>query len=165
MPRILTDTEIGQLIAETKPLPPGCADDIRMRDKPGHKLYDLSVVGADGDRFVLMMRQATENPLNFSVILAYQPEDTNERVLLRRYNGKSHKHTNHIEGERLPYDFHIHSATQRYMRRSGTDNVGYAEVTDRYSDVWGALDCLMSDCGFVVPPGQGFQFQQPNGES
>ncbi len=45
---------------------------------------------------------------------------------------------------------HIHTATARYQRR-GLDEDGFAEATDAYKDLFGALDRLIADCGFVRP--------------
>ncbi|MGR3293571.1 MAG: hypothetical protein ACUZ9M_06090 [Candidatus Scalindua sp.] len=63
---------------------------------------------------------------------------------LRRHNGKSHEHSNKLEGVKF-YDFHIHFATQRYQDE-GRKEESYAEVTDRYSDIKEALNCLLEDC-------------------
>ena len=85
----------------------------------------------------LMFRQSTFNPLDFSVILGYIIPNTNQVFRLRRYNGKSHEHTNWLEQEKF-YDFHIHTATERYQI-AGWNEDGYATPTDRYSDHHGAL--------------------------
>jgi hypothetical protein len=68
---------------------------------------------------------------------------------LRRCNGKSHEHSNIIEEKRF-YDFHIHTATERYQD-AGLREDWYAEPTDRYNDFNGALRCMFKDCGFVLP--------------
>jgi hypothetical protein len=68
---------------------------------------------------------------------------------LIRYNGKSHEHTNLIEGESL-YDFHIHKATQRYQEIGAREDT-FAEPTDRFADFQGAIKCLANDCGFQKP--------------
>ena len=69
---------------------------------------------------------------------------------LRRYNGKSHEHTNHIEGDRF-YDFHIHMATERYQD-IGSREDAYAMVTDGYTDIEGAIHRMFEDAEFDVPP-------------
>ena len=46
------------------------------------------------------------NPLDFSVILAWLPPQSSTTFRLCRYNGKSHEHTNALEGNRF-YDFHV----------------------------------------------------------
>ena len=68
---------------------------------------------------------------------------------LRRYNGKSHEHSNTIESQTL-YDFHIHHATERYQL-SGLREDTFAEPTNRYGDLHGAIGCMIEDCGLDVP--------------
>ena len=67
---------------------------------------------------------------------------------LRRYNGKSHEHSNKLENVKF-YDFHIHFATQRYQDE-GRKEESYAEVADRYSDINEALSCLLEDCNIKI---------------
>ena len=55
-----------------------------------------------------------------------------------------------IEGEMVT-GFHIHIATERYQREKNV--FGYAQSTTRYSDVNGALQCLLSDANFEEPSG------------
>ena len=104
-----------------------------------------------GASFRLILRQGKINPLDFSVILAVQVPRSNRIFRLRRYNGRSHEHTNHIEDTRF-YDFHIHIATMRYQE-IGTREDAYAEPTDRYGDFHGALRCLIADVNLDIPPG------------
>ena len=87
---------------------------------------EVAVLEAEIDRIVsavyALMRDGIDRP----------------RVLfrLRRYNGRSHQHTNKIE-EITFYDFHIHTATERYQD-AGYAEEHFAEVTDRYVDFeWG----------------------------
>jgi hypothetical protein len=70
---------------------------------------------------------------------------------LRRYNGKSHEHTNLIEDVSF-YEYHIHQATERYQLLGARED-SYAEPTDRFSDFYQAVSCLMEDCGFEIPSG------------
>jgi hypothetical protein len=149
MPDLLTDAEINSLIAEPKPLPDNFQERLRLRHKRGHKEADLDLIGTNESRFRLILRQSIANHLDFSIILAYQPPQSNVFFRLRRYNGKSHEHTNHLEKETF-YDFHIHYATQRYQE-AGADEEVYATPTDRYSDIVTALDCLLTDCAFIIP--------------
>ena len=77
------------------------------------------------------------------------------RVTLRQHAyiqlGRSHEHTNRIEGITF-YDFHIHTATERYQE-AGYAEEHYAETTNRYADLNGAIQCLFQDCAFELPPG------------
>jgi len=155
---LLTDAEISVLTEETKQLDPGYLSRIQLRPKPGHKERELDITGANGSEFRLILRQNILNVLDFSVILAYSVQSSSQVFRLRRYNGKSHEHTNKIERQTF-YDFHIHFATERYQQ-SGLREDAYAEVTNRYGDFQGALDCLIQDCGLVLPSktqGQLFQ--------
>jgi len=70
--------------------------------------------------------------------------------ILRRYNGKSHEHKNNLESTNVFYDFHIHTATERYQRE-GTKEEYFAEITNRYSTVQEALNCLIEDCNVALP--------------
>lgn len=160
MAELLTDHKISQLLQESKPLPENVLERIRLKSKRGHKEAELDVAGGEGSSFRLILRQSSLNPLDFSVILAYQIPQTNVFLRLQRYNGKSHEHTNKLEGVRF-YDFHIHTATQRYQE-SGLREDAFAEPTARYADFDGALRCLWQDAAFVLPvgfqPGLAFQW-------
>ena len=150
MPVLLNDDEIQRFINESKPLPPNFHLRLRLKPKRGHKEAELDFEGADGSPFRLILRQTMGNPLDFSLILAYCVPRTNIVFRLRRYNGRSHEHTNKLEGDRF-YSFHIHKATLRYQEEGFREDA-YAEPTDRYADVEGALECMLSNCGFEVPP-------------
>jgi hypothetical protein len=147
---ILTDAEIDKLISMPKQLPAKYEQLFKPKQKSGaHKESELTISMDDGSKFTLMMREAIENSLDFSAILAYDRPGGGKRLLLRRYNGKSHEHANAIEKGPVFYDFHIHYITERYQRRKGKVE-GYAEITNRYGDLSGALDCLIKDCNFIV---------------
>ena len=145
----LTDDEIRRLVDERKALPADYRKKLRMKPKQGHKECELDFTGKSGSEFRLILRQAEANPLDFSIVLGYRVPKSNEVYRLRRYNGRSHEHTNKFEA-RTFYDYHIHIATERY-RESGFREDAYAEPTDRYSDFPGALDCMLTDCGFEAP--------------
>jgi hypothetical protein len=102
-----------------------------------------------GNTYRLILRESAYNPMDFSVILAISPRSSSVLFRLRRYNGKSHEHTNQIESLTF-YDFHIHEATERYQEIGAREDA-YAEPTDRYSDLHSALRCLLSDCFFIAP--------------
>ena len=69
---------------------------------------------------------------------------------MRRYNSR-HEHTNKIEGVTFD-DFHIHEATERYQLL-GAKKDSYARPTDKFSDLDGALRCMLEDCGFEIQEG------------
>jgi hypothetical protein len=150
MAGIYSDAEIVELIKERKPLPADWRSRMRLRPKRGHSERDIEVTGDGGSEFRLLLRQNAINRLDFSIILAVAVPQSIQLFRLRRYNGKSHEHTNHIEGDTF-YDFHIHEATERYQA-IGTREDAYAEATDRYGDFHEALRCLIDDANLEIPP-------------
>lgn len=89
------------------------------------------------------------NALDFSIILAFCPPETNQIFRLRRYNVKSHEHTNTIESVSF-YDFHVHTATERYQEL-GTREDADAEPSKRFSDFHSAVNCMLSNCALELP--------------
>lgn len=159
MPAFLSDQDIASLLAERKPLERDLRACAQVRPKRGHKECELSLTGDAGSDFQVVFRQSEFNPLDFSVILCYCVPGSSLVVRLRRYNGKSHEHTNKIEGDTF-YDFHVHTATERYQQ-TGLREDSFAQPTDRYCDFNGAVQCMMNDCGFDAPPDlQGVLFQE-----
>jgi len=145
----LTDEEIQRLISEPKPLPADFRRRMSSKPKHGHNEGEISITGAAGSEFYLILRQASCNPLDFSVILGYKIPQSNRIFRLCRYNGKHGEHTNKLEGQTF-YGFHIHRATERYQEM-GFKEDAYAEPTDRYSDFSGAIECALQDGCFVGP--------------
>ena len=144
-----SESDIEAFLQERKPLPKDFRSKIRLRDKRGHKEQELDIQGAGGNQFRLILRQSKFNVLDFSIILAYCPAGSNQLFRLRRYNGKSHEHTNTIESDRF-YNYHIHTATERYQEIGMREDT-YAKPSDRFSDFNSAISCMFSDCGFDVP--------------
>ena len=162
MPVTYTEGQIDMLVQEGKLLPANWRDRTRMKAKRGHDEQHLDLTGEAGTGFRLIFRQNQINSLDFSVILAVLVPQSTQVFRLRRYNGRSHQHTNAIENERF-YDFHIHLATERYQEIGAREDA-YARPTDRYGDFQGALDCLFTDANFSVPPkAQGDLFDQVGG--
>ena len=148
---IYSDQEIDALIKERKILPQNFMSEIQFKHEKGmsHKKYEYYIEGESGSNFKIILRQNTINTLDFSVILGYIPTNTNTTFRLRRYNGKSHEHTNKIEKIKLSYEFHIHKATERYQLINESEEK-YAEPTDRFYDLHSALQCMLNDCGFAT---------------
>jgi hypothetical protein len=146
---ILSDEEIERLLKEKKPLPKDYRQKIRVRPKRGHKESDLDVISAEGNNFRIILRQSFFNTLDFSIILSYRPHRSNRLFRLRRYNGKSHEHTNAIERNTF-YDFHIHQATERYQMLGAREDT-FAEPTNKFSDLNKDISCMIDDCGFDAP--------------
>ncbi len=145
-----SDAEIAQMIQERKPLPENYCARMQLRDKRGHKEREVDITGESGTQYRLILRQSNSNALDFLIILAVIPAGSNQLFRLRRYNGRSHEHTNQIERGEPFYDYHIHQATERYQE-SGAREDSYAEVTNRYADFHSALRCMLVDCGFETP--------------
>jgi hypothetical protein len=150
MPSRYSDADISALLAEQKLMPANYTARLALAQKRGHKERELEIDGSSGNRFVLMLRQSDFNILDFSIILGVVSKETNLIFRLRRYNGKSHEHTNKLEGNTF-YDFHIHTATERYQEL-GAKEEHFAEPTDRYGDLNGAIGCMLQDCGFEIEP-------------
>lgn len=148
---MFTDAEIAAFLSERKVLPRSFEEMIRLKSKPGHAEYELDIVGGQGSEFRLILRQNRVNQLDFSIILAHRIQKSNQLFRLRRYNGKSHEHTNHLERNTF-YGFHIHFATERYQQASWREDA-YAELTERYGNFGEALECMRQDCGFENPSG------------
>lgn len=68
-----------------------------------------------------------------------------ERLILSRYNGDSHDHTNRLERLELAKQFHVHLTTERYIEM-GLRADGFAIATDAYSNLQGTLRKLSADC-------------------
>ena len=159
MAAIFSEEDIRNLLQEKKPLPPDYRGRIQIRPKLGHKEREMDIEGDNGEEFRIILRQSIFNPIDFSVILAYRPPKSNLLFRLRRYNGKSHEHTNPIE-ENTFYDFHIHEATERYQELGAREDT-YATPSDRFADFHQAVSCMLKDCGFELPQGsQGRLFEE-----
>lgn len=106
----LTDSEIHSLLRERKNLPSDYLQRFRTKPKSGHEERELDLKGTSNSDFRVILRKSMYNTFDFSVILAYCVPGSTQVFRLRRYNGKSHEHTNAIEKETF-YAFHIHTAT------------------------------------------------------
>jgi hypothetical protein len=146
---ILSEDSIRELIAERKPIPEGLKPLTRLIERNKHLRREYEFISMAGNPFMIKIRKSTLNPFDFSVILGYQLPGVNTIFHLRRYNGKSHYHTNTIENVRFR-NFHIHTATERYQN-IGPKVEHFAEFTTRYADLDGAIDCMLTDCGFRDP--------------
>lgn len=151
MDNFLTDKQIADLINESKNMTVLPEDLFKsMKAKRGHSESEHIIQRPDGSTFHIRLRLNNENHLDFSVILGYCPPKATKLFLLRRYNGKSHEHKNKLETDVPFYDYHIHTATERYQRE-GSKEECFAEVTDRYSTIQEAIRCLIKDCNVNLP--------------
>ena len=143
---VVTDSEISSYIQEGKELPADFMARVRLKPtKVGHKEADIELVGDNGSQFEIRLRQSNYDQMDFSVILAVVPAGSGKTFRLRRYNGKTHPHTNKLERQTVPLGFHIHEATERYQL-AGFDEDAFASSTDRYTNLQEALECLLVDC-------------------
>ena len=148
---ILTDQRIAELLGEAKVLPSGllvASKPMLMRN--GHYQKGFEFDAKSGNRFVVKIRQSSLNPMNFSAILGYVIPGTYTVFRLRRYNGKSHFHSNVLEKQPAFYDYHVHTATERYQR-ARLDPDHFAEITTRFWDLESAINSLVNECGFGQP--------------
>ena len=146
---ILTDQEIETLIKEAKHLPCNWRLKSLVITEENTLLQTVQTVGVNNNEFSLILRQNTINQNNFCLIVAVRRKNREKLFHLKRYDGKYKQHTNPIEKEKF-YDFHIHTATERYQKFGLKNEDHYAKATDRYNDYEKALKCLLEDCNFIV---------------
>lgn len=141
----LTDARIDTLIKCLKHLKNPQA---RKKAKEGHEQVNYRVEALDGSghEFEIYIRQNLREGMedDFSCGISWVAPN-GETLTLRRYNGPNHNHPNHLEQEKLGWTCHIHMATEKYIKANRKAE-GYAEATDRYCTLEGALHCLVHDC-------------------
>lgn len=147
---ILTDAQINSLMEMPKRIEnPGA----KTRTEGKHTRRDFRVKSNDGKHeFSLFVRQSALLPDSFSTGLRWLSQ-SGEALMLIRFNGPSHPHSNSLEGERFEFERHIHQATERYLA-AGKKDEGYAEVTKEYKTINGALHCLIKRCNIAGLPTQ-----------
>lgn len=138
----LTDEKIAALIAMPKRVTnPGA----RRKVSSKHEQVNYNVIGNDDETvFQIFARQSIKIAESFSCGLLWI-SPSGESVTLIRYNGTSHPHENALERSRFEFHCHVHMATERYIAANKRAET-YAETTDRYSTLSGAIHCLLKDC-------------------
>ncbi len=120
----------------------------RSKEKEGHEQVNYRVVATDGSNheFEVYKRQNLREGMedDFSCGISWVAPN-GETLTLKRYNGSSHNHPNKLENISLGYNCHIHIATEKYIKANKKAEE-FAEVTDRYNTLEGALHCLVIDC-------------------
>lgn len=126
----------------------------RWRELGRHRQLNYEAMSLEGAwSFEVYCRQSLRMPDSFSCGLRWIAP-SGEGIHLVRYNGPAHPHENSIEGIRFQYRCHIHRATARYAAM-GRRPESFAEPTDRYQTLGGAMLCLLQDCtidGLVPGP-------------
>lgn len=158
MSSIITDDEISSLLSEKKVLPANWRSSMVPRPKSNTKYSecDIKLVGDMGSRFVLWIKQCNVDQLDFTVGLRVILSNGHHAVL-KRYNGPSHKHINHLEirtgkrGSSFKEKCHVHIATERYQRAHLKID-GFAKPARQFSDRDEAIDCMIRENGFVESP-------------
>ncbi len=144
----ITDERVDELLMMAKKV---TNPNARAKNIEGRMQYNYKVIAInDNDlRFELFTRQNSRAGMedDFSCGLSWIAPN-GETLVLCRYNGSSHSHSNRIENEDLDYVFHIHKTTERYIRANRKPE-GFAEVTNKYYTLNGALHCLVSDCNIT----------------
>lgn len=153
-----------ELIAELLKCPKRISNpQARSINKPGHDQVNYKVAATDGSdhKFEIYKRQNVRDGMEASFSCGINwLAPSGEPLILRRYNGP-HVHPNHLEGEKLPEECHIHVATERYIQANRKPE-GYAETTNRYNSIDGAFHCLVTDCnvsGVTTRPDEPFLFE------
>jgi hypothetical protein len=155
---ILSDAQIAELLAEPKQTPDGVCLLKSMPERNRHKHKEFDIECGSENKYRIMVRQLCANPLDFSVILAYQLPGLFAYLRLRRYNGlHAGVHTNVLERTKVT-GFHIHTATERY-ETAGLKPDAFAEPTNRYWDLESAVLCMLNDCGFPSSAEEGPLFR------
>lgn len=147
----MTDDDIAALLSAKKVVTNPRA---RWKQQRGSRQKNHKVKSTCGQHFILYLRQNTRVEEHFSCGLRYcHPEGKQKDVTLCRYNGSDHEHENPLDGKgKIDRQCHIHRATSRYMA-AGRKAEHYAESTDRYEDLSGALLALCEDCHIEFPTG------------
>lgn len=139
---ILTDEQIEHLLEAPKAATSSSA---RWKTQRGSRQRNYDLQSQDGKLlFSLYLRQNERLKESFSCGLLYLHAG-GEKVTLARYNGSDHPHYNPLDGTRSDNHCHIHRATERYMA-AGRKSEQFAESTDRYKDLDGALRAIIDDC-------------------
>lgn len=139
---VLSDDEISKLISLAKTVTNPRA---RLVDKRGSSQVNYEAEAETGERFRVYVRQNLRIKEAFSCGLLFLAP-SGESVTLARYNGSDHPHSNPLDSTvKMEPAFHIHRATERYMQ-AGRKAEHFAQETDRYVNLHGALEALLKDC-------------------
>lgn len=137
----MTDEEIQSLIELPKLISKGEIHKLMCpAEEYGYYRSDAKLLAESDCKFIMRTRQATDDPMDFSVILSVVLPDGKQFNLVR-CNGSSHIHRNKIERTRVR-GMHRHIATRRYMEQKA-DAEGYAEKVDEYNSLDEAMQYML----------------------
>ena len=144
----ITDGKIEELLNCPKQINNPQARNV---NKEGHNQINYKVTATDGSeqKFEIYVRQNLGLDMgdDFSCGISWVAPN-GESLTLKRYNGPSHDHPNHLENTRTGLNCHIHIATEKYIKANKKAE-GHAEETNRYKTINGALHCLVNDCNIT----------------
>lgn len=136
----ITDMEIKKWLASPKTI----VEKETMQMKNGMKKRNIKLKDNKNNFYQIYLRQNIQNKNDFSCGLSLELENKTYFTLVR-CNGNSHIHTNSLEKEKLEYCFHIHLATEKYIK-AGKKADGFAEKTDEYDTIEKACQFLLKKC-------------------
>lgn len=140
MAKKLTDKEILVF----KDMPKYLTKPLKQKWTVNLKVKQLSIELYSGDHnFNIYMRQAMMDEDNFSCGISLTV-DGNSDITLARYNGSNHVHVNKCDGRRFDFECHIHEANEKSLKASKKIE-NYAEPTNRYTNLQGAIQCVLTD--------------------
>jgi len=132
----ITDGKLEELSAMSKIVTNPQA---RQRTEEKYRRTDYEVTAQQGKiKFRIYMRQNVTDPEDFSCGIRWLMP-SGETLTLARYNGSNHAH------DEITYQCHIHNATEKAIREGRKQPEYYAEPTERFYTLDGALHCLLND--------------------
>lgn len=140
MTKKMTDKEILAF----KNMPKYLTKPLKQKWTINLKVKQLSIELYSGSyNFNIYMRQAMLDEDNFSCGISLTANGNND-ITLARYNGSNHVHVNKCDGRKFDFECHIHEANEKSLKASKKIE-NYAEPTNRYTNLQGAIQCVLAD--------------------
>lgn len=125
--------------------------DAELSKKPGHMQQNFRAIATNNPEliFEIYKRQNLKVDMehDFSCGISVVTQE-DKKITLKRYNG-AHIHYNSLEGTKLDSKTHIHIATERYIKANKKPE-SFAEITERYTNLEEAFECLITDCNIKL---------------
>ncbi len=144
---VISDSEVDRMVSVPKFIEKTIEPSQLQMSEDGRFRLKKYKLECEEYGFFVMIRQNTDRPDNFSIILVYEGQGKREIPVLR-FNGNHGRHKNRLEGE-IVNGPHIHKLTERYQRTT-THPDGYAVATREYTDLRSALDAFMKAANIRV---------------